>query len=337
MNKQAFQQFVNENINPDFYMEQRLKAKVLSAAPAPSKKRNAKRIWLSVASGVLCLALAFGIFGFAKQNNKILPGSVIIASADAPASIVETVYRYGVAVVDVRGKTEAEASKEWAAKRQVLDSANNTDTVNSSLGHGSNGTENVWLYDVQGDDFEISVENPEDVQEIRMHNENPLLILQYQFLDGEWSEEELFMSTDEADEDYWTEVDTGDEWYMLGKNGEKMDWEEFNRRWNEALHIGHDLTADGERFARARADEAVSGTSSQFEIYLLAADDVLGEGGICDAIEADPDFKLTDIHDVVTFEVEFKNGDVATSVVNVGFNEDGVMIVSLASYEYVKA
>ena len=338
MNKKDFQKLVNENINPDYYFEERLKAKVMSAEPSTRKKKSTKRIWISVLSGVMCFVLALGIFGFTQHSNKVLPGSVMIAGADVLESNVDIQYHYGVAFVDKRGKTEAEYGAEMNEKKALLDHAVNEETIHHRLGHRVDGSENIWMYTVEGDSFDIKVDNPEEVKEIRIHNDNPMLLLQYEFYDGEWSEEELFMMTEE-DEDYWTEVDTDDEWYMLGKNGEKMYWEEFIRHYFNSLHIGNDLTADGERFARAKALEAKEDLSSTFCVGVYVRDEFIygDKYTVISAMEKDPSFQITSIHDKVTFEVEFKNGDVAKSVVNIGFNDDGFMIVSLDSYEYIKA
>ena len=339
MNKNEFQKLVDENIHPDFYFEQRLKAKVMSAEPVPQKKRNSKKILISALSGALCLVLALGIFSFSYQSNKIAPGSVMIAGADALESNVDITYHYGVAVVDTRGKTKQEAGEEMLQKRNKLESAINLDTVVSTLGHRIDGSENVLFYSVQGDSFDIQVDKPEDVKKIRLQNDNPMLLLQYEFADGSTDEaEERFYEVN--DDEYYTEVDNGgNDWYLLGKNGEKISLDEYIQVWFDGLHIGNQLTIDGERFAHAKTLEKNEELSNTCCIGIYARDEFVFDDvdGICEAIENDPSFQLTDITDRVTFEVEFKNGDVAKSIVNVTFNDDGFMVVSLDSYEYIEA
>ena len=43
---------------------------------------------------------------------------------------------------------------------------------------------------------------------------------------------------------------------------------------------------------------------------------------------------FADIRDTITFEVEFKNGDIATSVAEIQFDSKGVMNEKLVSFEY---
>ena len=334
MNRKDFQKYVDETVNPDFFFEQRLKEKVMSADFIPQKKHNKKKMVISALSGVMCLVLALGIFGVSYRSNRILPGSVMIAGANRLESNVDLLYRYGIAVVDERGKTEKEAGDEMVKKRDVLDKAINDDTIQHKLGHRVGGSENIWFYSVQGDAFDINVDHPEDIKEIRLSNENPMLMLQYEFLDGSTDEaEERFYSL--TDENY-TEVDTEDDWYLLGKNGERITWEEFLKFWLEGLHVGHQLTIDGERYANAKRVQKEERLSNTCDIGLYAADEFISNG-ICEEMEKNPDFALTDITDTVTFDVAFKNGDIARSVVKVKFNDDGFMIVTLDSYDYIKA
>lgn len=55
-----------------------------------------------------------------------------------------------------------------------------------------------------------------------------------------------------------------------------------------------------------------------------------------DAFETNPNMDLTKIKDTITFEVEFKNGDVARSVAEIWFDSDGMMNEKLVSFDYIK-
>lgn len=93
--------------------------------------------------------------------------------------------------------------------------------------------------------------------------------------------------------------------------------------------IGTDISIDGARYAKNIADAKADNTSGYFQIHWKAAD------AVYDELDKNPDMDLSKIHDTISFIVEFRNGDTATSIVDISFDAEGYMYAKCKSYNYV--
>lgn len=305
------------NIKPDPYMKTRLSAKVVSY----KTKRNKNKKLFTVIS-VLCAAFIIFGTGFGLSNGSITNnhnvigstessekdlntnGGVMIAYAgmkDAKLSenaeeFTEYPMMYKIGSVDIRGMSEQEIEIRIKEIR-----------------------ENFSKTEKQIDNEKITICMKASIE--RLDN-----VIVYQFTNGVFN-----IDIDNPDEVKRINVKHSGKYgysdiytkYIKDKNGKYTDPKSMDN-----YIIGADISLDGDIYAENIKKQKKENTSGYFQINWKMSDVLYKK------INNNPDMDFSAVYDVMTFTVEFKNGDVAESIVDINFDSDGNMFAKCRSYDY---
>lgn len=192
MKKDDFKKAIN-NINPDAYMDNRLKAKIFSVAVTAKKN---KQIVKSITAFCLAFAIIFSIgilsptpkpssqqdpIANTVRQNKIAKPFIMIASAATTESTEITAehkvlelnkeypYEVFLEVKDIRGLPNDEISKTVREMDDIFKrycTENNFDTAKATVC----STENIVLSQCSLNNFKLSFENTENIKTINVKN-----------------------------------------------------------------------------------------------------------------------------------------------------------------------
>lgn len=307
-----------------------------SAFEMQSKKIN-KRFVSKIACGVLALAVLIGGTGFGIQyntkqeilNNPI--GNVMLVNASEAIGQSSTSIGYKLYVKDITGLSEKEIYDlkiETASKELKL--AVDTELERKNI---ENNTFKIYgnamiATDRGMSDFVLkNIKNPEDVDKITVSNTSDYI--------------DLIMS---VNDDYFTEPEE-----------DVFVFDNRNIDLKRTTIQGHNVSVDGERYAKCREIESSKtkkyGYDNYYnkdsEFYMMELDGTTGLGKefyitymftdeLYNALGKNPDMDLTTVKDTVTVKVDFKNGYTATTVIETNLNKNGKVFARCTSYDYSK-
>ena len=304
------------------------------------RKKN-KRLVPKIISAVLAVAVIAGGTGFTVQydkNKKITEhpiGSVMIASAsDSIGKATESI-AYRIFVENITGLDEKEL---YNAKVEMLKKLNygvdDKDTLEDGLKNAVTVNGNALYATERGmADANLvlkNIENPDNVKAISVSNTSDYgNIIMY------------------CDDIYFTEPE---------KNVFVFDNRYVDT--DKTCMVGHNLSVEGSRYAMCRRIESDESKkygyqeyyelSKDDEFYMMELGGTTGQGhefsisyefsdAFFDALGENPDMDLTAYKDNLTVRVDFKDGNTATTVLELGINAKGYLTAKCVSYDYSKA
>ncbi len=281
-----------DSIEPDLYMQTRLKAKTLGEIKL---QRTFKKVACALSCLVLSFAVAFGTFyykdnGTQKAEEKSNPSAVttapisnfiLLASAkeseekQAPKQLEfneKNNFDYFLKVTDVRGKSTAE--QQQAIKDMTAYFKSNISGYDSTCINVCGEFENAVIGHMILNSFKLDIENEDKLDNIVISNKSDYGYMEYQS-----NSSGMFTYYDNK-----SKIDI-DGWYH-GKEI-KIEAEDYlkNKDWLQ-IHWRHSAEMD-------------------------------------EAINVNPDIPLSAFSDEITFTVNYTDGTIAKSVVYLQFNDDG--------------
>lgn len=202
---------------------------------------------------------------------------------------ISTIVDFELIVADIRGMSEEEIERKQDEIRTGYEDENGTETFRRNFQR----LENAIIGRAVWDHFDIDVENPDNVEEIKIRNESD-----YGYM--------LIKASDIHFDD------AGNTLMDVGPDGDGFD--------NEFIR-GKEVSLSGARFAKCKKLKDTCGNLFEIEWKM---DDKLYQ-----TINANPDMDLSEINDTVTFIVKYKDGSIAQSKMNVTFTGDGKMTVMI--------
>lgn len=296
MKKDDFKKSI-DNINPDAYMGNRLKAKI-TTVKIPVKRN--KQVTLSITAFCLAFAIIFGV-GFlvpqpdenttkqqsttgniATQNKKVNPFIMVASAANSESTETATVnktlelneeypYEVYLKVRDIRGLSDAKISETV----KEMSEAFNSYCVERDFYIGTAmvcSTSNIVLAQCALNEFKLNLEDTENVKLINVKN--------------------------------------------TSKYGE-MVYNEHKPDFDAPEH-GNDITINGADF-----DFEKSGFYWDHTIELEKA------------FDENINILFSTFNDTITFTVEYKDGSKAIGVVDLVFDDDGNATAVCKNYDYV--
>lgn len=296
MKKEELVKYIDD-IQPDLYMETRLKAKI-----AESKKSKVKPRTLISSVTALCLVTALvlgtGLYGKVPDNvddpkndvtsdsilTDIMGAFIVIANAEdfkGEATVatktleVDEAYPYGVyfKTYDVNGMSETEKNSLLHKMNDELNSY--ADKEDFSFGRSSIvATDKLYMVICSVNEFRFVIQQDKILKSINVKNTSPY----------------------------------GQMVYSSGK-----------REFSAPLH-GDDITVNGEEF-----DSATAGFYWDYTDKLISA------------LEENPDTPFSTFNDVITFTLEYTDGSKSVGIVELNFDTYGNAAAVCKKYESRKA
>lgn len=307
------------------------------------KGENKKRIKIAPAVAVVaCLAvLVAGIFGsgaikdiinpktienpIVESNNavsKIGPGFVMVAYADEQKDVKivddinnlepSTPFICQIGAVDIKGKSQKEIDKitnDIREKYQHIEGENELGKVYYCMSTNTDIYDDAVIYEAYcgNFNFDINDDTVKNVKEIRVSNIN---------------------------KDYgYVEIRANDVYY-----NDDLTLKNDGINYDKSVYISNRFPEDkyasisGSRYQKCYAiGQKIGGVKKFFGINWKINDGLYAE------LNKNPNFDLTQIKDTITFEVEFNDGSIAKSVLNIAFTQDGKMYAVGGSYDFVDA
>ncbi|MCM1286057.1 MAG: hypothetical protein NC213_05985 [Acetobacter sp.] len=320
-----------DNIEPDLYMQTRIKAGM------PDGKKKINMLKPIVSCCMAFLLITGGVFGISyKSNNEnnILTenksssissvksekkasyeGGVIIAYAyDNEQSYTKAMYKtlntsvpamYKIGVIDLKGKTEEESEqliKEDREKNRLIEGEINGEPVYFMTTNRQKLFPNICINQYSCGVFDLNIKNYQQVKEIRVYNES------------EYGEIKI-MSMDLNFNDDGTRKNDG------------IDYTKGIYISNYELPYA---SLSGERYIKdinltKKLNTRIFGISWTMS------------GSLYDVLNNNPNMDLSEITDVMTIVVEFKDGSQAKSMVDISFDKEGFMYAENTSFDYVNS
>lgn len=312
-------------IKPDDHIKTRLEAKVSEKI----KPKTHHRAFTAGIAAVLCIAIvavSMGISGITIKTNpispttaaeptqtvtatsRIAPGFVMFAYADETDSKEKQEEQYldvslpgiySVNTTDIRGMSEKEI--EYKAK-EIMKSSSNFHVQADMTTISVERLDNVLISQIKGGefDFDLSKQQADDVKEIRVKTEN----IGYSVME--------IRAYDKMYYDNLKPTDTKNikDFYILSDESGVAK-------------------ISGRRFKKCIEVEENTDMENMFGITWKMGDKLY------DALNADPNMDLTTVKDTITFEVEFNDGTVSRSVIEIGFDENSQMFASPKAFDFI--
>lgn len=305
MKKDDFKKSI-DNINPDAYMGNRLKAKITTnIVPV---KRN-RQVTLSIVSFCLAFAIIFGV-GFISQpqtpapqqnttentipQNKTVNAFIMVASAansesTETATVNKTLelneeypYEVYLKVRDIRGLSDAETSKI----ENELDDVFNKYCAEKKIDTWKAGlcaSENIIMTVCTFNEFKLDLEDTENIKSINVKNTSKY----------------------------------GQMVYYANRHFEEVVTDEGNKI-NLNWKAGNDVTIDGSCFDFEK-DSFYWDHTEELE----------------KAFEENINTPYSTFNDTITFTVEYNDGSKAIGVVDLVFDDSGNATAVCKNYDYV--
>ncbi len=291
MKKEDIKNTIN-SIEPDFFMETRLRAKVLE------KKRPTKRVKKYI-SAFTCMALAvaviFGTFYYkdtdyhqpdVKTNSSAVTSAplssfIMLASAkegdkqQAPIQLKfneKNSFDYFIKVADVRGKSTAE--QQQTIKDMTSYFKSNIGGYDATCINVCGGFENAVIGHMILNSFKLDIENEDKLENIIISNKSDYGYMEFQ--------------TDSVGV------------YTYYDNKSLLDL--------SGWHHGKEIKIDAEAYFENK---------DWLQIHWRHSAEM------DEAININPDIPLSAFSDEITFTVNYTDGSVAKSTVYLQFNDDG--------------
>ena len=304
MKKDDFKKSI-DNINPDAYMGNRLKAKITTnTVPV---KRN-RQVTLSITAFCLAFAIIFGV-GFISQpqtpapqqnttentipQNKTVNAFIMVASA-ANSESTETVtvnktlelneeypYEVYLKVRDIRGLSDAETLKI----ENELDDVFNKYCAEKKFDTGSAELcvkENIIMTICTFNEFKLDLDDTENIKSINVKNTSKYGQMVY------------------------------------NTNKPTFNAPEHGNFINIGWEHGNNLSANGEDFDFEKSSFYWSHTEEMEK-----------------AFDENINIPFSTFNDTITFTVEYKDGSKAIGVVDLVFDDDGNATAVCKNYDYV--
>lgn len=313
-----------DTVKPDPYMKTRLSAKVMSAQPKSKTKKKA----VAIVSATLCLALVITAVSIGMPSDKVTGtssntevssisckvamGGVIIAYAQEDNSTInEDLFSDSmvskpilckIGAYDVRNMSDAQ-QKEVIQKikddNSQIEKELDGQKVVLFMQTSSELFENAFIYQCHCGAFDFDIPTPENVKSITVSNDSE---------DGEIE----IMSLDINYNDDGTLKDDG------------IDYTKSMYLTNYGIDS---IQLSGERYAKDKMlDEKIGGQN--FGISWKMAQPLM------EKLNENPNMDLSTVKDTITFEVEFNDGSISKSVVDITFDSDGNMYATPKSFDY---
>lgn len=297
MNKEDIKNAI-DLIEPDLYMETRLKAKSIP-------KKSHSRAFGKAMAGVVALCLAFALmFEFnmpLQTDNPVTQGqtdlsqqsikqiSPFIMVAGAAESELATEehktlklnetfpFAYKLSVIDVRGMSESEKqAKLMQMSREFEDTVINSSSAEYEMAQGCirGGFENIIFTEVIYNKFVLDLKDKESIKSINVKNSS------------KWGYVEYLSS-------------------MPFEESEEM-----------VIPHGTDITVSGDEY------------NSDRDGFLWR-----NSHNLDNAINDNPDIPLSTFKDTITFTVEYKDGTKEIGVIDVTFDDEGNGAFTLKEYK----
>lgn len=246
------------------------------------------------------VAQGFAMIVYANDEMKDIEfvGDMNKLTAKAPF-----ITKFGV--VDIRGKSESEVQKisddlynkiRITKKNTVYGEINYISTSNIET------LDNTIIYQARCGcfDFDFDENGLKFVKEIKVKNENKKFgIMEIRALDVLYDNE-------------------------LNRKYDGVDYTK------SAYIKGSSISLDGERYAKCKAIEKKEGNHSFFGINWKLSDNAY------ELLDKNPSFDLSTIKDTITFEVEFNDGSISRTVVNIAFDKEGKMYAVDGDYDFIE-
>lgn len=309
-----------DSIQPSPYLKSRLEAKL---STTHKRKSFSKGLVAGIAS-VVCIAIVgttMGVTSITLKTNtiapkdtttslsspcKAAPGFAMIAYADENDNVVKSDFlstkspiKYNIKVVDTRNMNEKEIQKEIDSIENNFEFGEIPEGT-SSAKWGVESLDNALLAQLEYDYFDLDLpeETVSNVKTISVSNSSKLAEVVVKCTDVYY----------DSQGNYIREKDSA--------NGEKL--------FHQAFQQGNNIVLDGERYIKAR------NLDLNFEIHWQPAQPLY------DSINDNPQFDLSTIADTLTFEVEFKDGSISRSVIDINFDSDGYMFATPQAFDYIE-
>ena len=305
MKKDDFKKSI-DNINPDAYMGNRLKAKITTnTVPV---KRN-RQVTLSITAFCLAFAIIFGV-GFISQpqtpaprqnttentipQNKTVNAFIMVASAansesTETATVNKTLelneeypYEVYLKVRDIRGLSDAETSKI----ENELDDVFNKYCAEKKIDTWKAGlcaSENIIMTVCTFNEFKLDLEDTENIKSINVKNTSKY----------------------------------GQMVYYANRHFEEVVTDEGNKI-NLNWKAGNDVTIDGSCF------------DFENDSFYWDHTDEMEK-----AFDKNINIPFSTFNDMITFTVEYKDGSKAIGVVDLVFDDSGNATAVCKNYDYV--
>ena len=328
MKRNDIKNALNE-IKPDPHIKTRMKAKVAENLKPKRRKVFTAGIAVAMCAVIVCISLGVGSVTM-KTNpisptvtkpqtsagktaiSKTAPGFVMFAYADTKEKVeinelnVSVPYISKIGVKDVRGMSEAQIEKEIRKiknKFSLIERKYENNTILYQTLTHSERFDNTIIYSIYCGyfDFDLDEKHYPEVKEIRVANENR------KFGEMEIAARDCFYNDD------------------LSRKEDGIDYTKSAYITNHELDDWANLS--GERFRKCMAlsknNDTVFGINWKlsYEAY--------------DILNDNPNYDLSTIKDTLTFEVEFNNGAVSRSILDINFDDEGNMHITPQTYDYI--
>lgn len=305
-----------KNIYSKIAPDENLLEKVLDSADTNGKRKSGvmpKRILAAaMCLVILCVGGGIGYHHYFGDENSITSEStsssqiktslgftiVAYASDDTEqvkslSDSISTLINFEIIVEDIRGKNEEEIENTFNELKKKYDISYEKQDGYNSFKRQFQRLENAVIGRAVYDFFDVNVDNPEEVKTLRVSNESDYGYMLIHAFDQHFDDEgNTLIDTEYSDE---------------------MFQNEFIR--------GNDVSISGERFEKCKRLEQECGKIFEIEWQM--------DDNLYQAINNNPDMDLSTVSDTVTFTVEYKDGSVAQSKMDIHFDSDGKMSVKL--------
>lgn len=304
------------------------------------KGENKKRIKIApVVATVACLTvLVAGIFGGGaildiinpktienpivendSSVSKIGPGFVMVAYADEQKDVKivddinnlepSTPFICQIGAVDIKGKSQKEIDKIVNViyeEYQNVEDENELGKVHYTFSTNTDVYDDAVIYEAYcgNFNFDINDDTVKNVKEIRVSNINK--------------------------EYGYVEIQANDVYY-----NDDLTLKNDGINYDKSVYISNRFPEDkyasisGERYQKCyEIGKKIGGVKKFFGINWKINDGLYAE------LNKNPNFDLTQIKDTITFEVEFNDGSIAKSVLDIAFTKDGKMYAVGGSYNF---
>ncbi len=284
-------------VEPDIYMETRLKAKSI-----PVKKHSGIQS-KAIAGGIaLCLifAMVFGLNlpeavntptteGQSQQNQVKVNPFIMVASAAETETDHRTLnindtfpFAYKISVTDIRGISEEEKEEAMIEAQEMLNNISGSielEPLNYSTSCIRGGFENIIFIETMANSIKLDLADKENIKEINVKNSSEWGYVEYY-------DSKLIETEQEEGKDSW-------------------------------VPRGNEITITAEQYHQD------SGGFHWKNSYKLD-----------NAVNDDPDMPLSTFKDTVTFTVEYNDGSKETGIIDVSFDDDGNATFTARDYSY---
>lgn len=315
-------------IKPDAHIKTRLEAKVTEKV----KPKRKHRAFTAGVAAVICIAIvcvSMGIGGITMKTNplsptvfeptqsdtshsKAAPGFVMFAYADTNDKIeiaeldVSTPFTSKIGIKNIKGMSEEQIQKEVDKVHKdfnFIESEYKDKTILCQmLTHCERLTDSI-VYSAYCGYFDLDLDEGtyDAVKKIRVTNDNR------KFGEMEICARDCFYNDDLTRKD--DGIDYTKSAYITNYESE---WAELS----------------GDRFRKCM--ELSKNSETKFNINWKLSYEAY------DIFDANPNYDLGTIDDTLTFEVEFNDGAISRSIVNLSFDSDGNMHITPQSYDYIR-